>query len=268
MRRFYPQLIKARLVDRAMVGGYTGMRYQISFFPGEVRLNERLYDPDLRQQQLDLDGFRLVEPGLMSYIDALELQLELHAEVLTGQLWGALMLLEHHPVISMGAGAHSENVLVPEPVLKANGIEIVETDRGGDATYHGPGQLVGYPIVNLRAVGSDVHSFLRLIEGTVISTLADYGLEGTRNGPAGVWVGDKKVCSIGIAIRRGITYHGFALNVDPDLRHFSFINPCGLNAERVSSLRYMTDPAPDMADVRARIAEHFLRHLGIRTRQD
>lgn len=211
-----------------------------------------------------MSGFRLVEPeGLVRYKDALELQLELHSEVRAGNLWGALVLLEHFPVITMGASAHEENVLVAESVLKENGIEIVETDRGGDATYHGPGQIVGYPIVNLRAAGSDVHRFLRLIESTVISTLEDYGLSGSRNGPAGVWVGDKKVCSIGIAIRRGVTYHGFALNVDPDLCHFSFINPCGLNAERVSSLRYLVNPTPDMADVRSHIVKHFLCNFGM-----
>jgi lipoyl(octanoyl) transferase len=208
-------------------------------------------------------GFRLLELGMVSYTEALELQLELHAKVRAGELWGALILLEHYPVITVGASAKPENVLVSEDALRANGIELVQTDRGGDATYHGPGQLVGYPIINLRAIGSDVHRFLRLIEGVVISAIADFGVDAGRNGPAGVWVGDKKVCSIGIAIRGGVTYHGFALNVNPNMQHFSFINPCGLQSQQITSLESLLKPAPEMPTVRARIVEHFKQSLGL-----
>jgi lipoate-protein ligase B len=193
----------------------------------------------------------------------MELQLGLHADVKAGKITGALILVEHLPVITMGASAEPKNVLVPADVLESNRIDLVKTDRGGDATYHGPGQLVGYPVVNLRTMGSDVHNFLRLLESTVISTIADFGVTGGRNGPAGVWVGDKKICSIGIAVRGGVTYHGFALNVDPDLRHFAFINPCGLDSDRITSLRHLADPLPDMVTVRARVVEHFQRHFGL-----
>lgn len=209
------------------------------------------------------DAFRLIELGTVGYREALGLQLELHSQVRDGRLGGALILLEHDPVITTGVGTHAENLLAPETVLRANGIDLVESDRGGDATYHGPGQLVAYPIVNLRGRGNDVHEFLRLLENVVISTLSDLGLEGTRHGRAGVWVGGKKVCSIGIAVRRGITYHGLALNVSPNMRHFAFINPCGLESSMITSLEELVAPVPGIPAVRERLAEHFLLNLGI-----
>jgi lipoate-protein ligase B len=221
-------------------------------------LNEQL-----QVSHIDINNasFRLLNLGFVHYRDALDLQLKLHAEVRAGNLSGALVLLEHHPVISLGAGTHEQNLLASEKILSENGIELVRTDRGGDVTYHGPGQLVGYPIINLRTLGSDVHGFLRLIEKVVISIIADFGIEGTRNGPAGVWVGDKKVCSIGISVRVGVTYHGFALNVCPDLRHFQFINPCGLDSAQITSLAMLLDPAPDMSRVRERAIEHFKQEI-------
>jgi lipoate-protein ligase B len=205
--------------------------------------------------------FRLLDLGSMHYKDAFDLQRELHAEVRAGKYDGVIILLEHPPVISLGAGTHEQNLLVTEKILSENGIELVKTDRGGDVTYHGPGQLVGYPIINLRTLGSDVHRFLRLIEEVVISTIGDFGIAGTRNGPAGVWAGDKKICSIGISVRGGVTFNGFALNVCPNLRHFEFINPCGLNYAQMTSLAMLVDPAPDMSLVRERVIEHFKREI-------
>ncbi len=214
--------------------------------------------------QSDNAEFRLVLPGTLGYREALELQLELHSEVKQGKLGGALVVLEHPPVITKGVGTHAENLLVPESVLSANGVEIVETDRGGDATYHGPGQIVGYPIVNLRARGNDVHAFLCLLESIIISTLADYNLEGERHGLAGVWVGDKKICSIGIAVRGGVTYHGFSFNVSPNMAHFGFINPCGLDAQQITCLSRLIDPAPGIDEVRERVIKKFFEHFGIK----
>lgn len=220
-------------------------------------------DIDVRQPAEPAVSVRLLDLGLMHYADALDLQLKLHAEVREGKLDGALILLEHHPVITLGASAKPHNLLVNDSVLRDIGIELVKTDRGGDATYHGPGQLVGYPIINLRAIRKDVHSFLRLIECTIISAVADFGVDAGRNGPAGVWAGDKKICSIGIAVRGGVTYHGFALNVSPNLRHFTFINPCGLMSEQITSLSQLVSPPPDMQAVRERVAEHFQRNFGV-----
>jgi lipoate-protein ligase B len=230
----------------------------------EVFLSRRIHRLDTIYSCSGLDDFRLLDLGLVHYNDALRLQLELHDDVKIGRLSGALMLLEHHPVITIGAGAAGGNLLVSSEILAANGIELVTTDRGGDVTYHGPGQLVGYPIINLRRIGSDVHGFLRLLEDVVIAALAGFGITGSRNGPAGVWVGDKKVCSIGISVRGGVTYHGFALNICPDLSHFRFINPCGLQSSQISSLERLVDPAPDMDEVRARVAECFMQQVNLR----
>lgn len=205
-----------------------------------------------------LSEFILLDLGLVSYNEALEIQIGLHSDVRDGKLGGALILLEHNPVITVGSGAADfKNVLLTEDALRAHGIELARTDRGGDVTYHGPGQLVGYPIINLRTKGSDVHGFLRLVEDVIISTIADFGLVGHRNGPAGVWVGDKKVCSIGISVRGGVTYHGFALNVCPNLSHFELINPCGLRSEQITSLEHLVKPSPDISLVRKRVAEQF-----------
>lgn len=203
----------------------------------------------------------------VSYTKALNLQLELHARCAAGELPGVLLLLEHDPVITKGvkAGA-SSNVLASPEILRREGVELVETDRGGDVTYHGPGQLVGYPIFPLRAMGLDLHGYLHTLEESIIDALAEFGLKGGRNGPAGVWVGDKKVCSIGVAVRKWVTYHGFALNVAPNMSHFSLINPCGLQSAQISCLRDLLGTVPDMGDVRAACARGFQRNFHVEFR--
>ena len=220
-----------------------------------------MHTRDGRRSLIGLPDFCLVERGLMHFEEALKLQLALHSEVRSGRIKGALILLEHYPVITLGAGARPENLLATEDELRASDIELVRTDRGGDVTYHGPGQLVGYPIVDLRAIRSDVHRFLRLIESTIISAVADFGVAAGRKGPAGVWVGERKLCSIGIAVRGGVTYHGFALNVNPNLNHFGFINPCGLKSEQITSLDRLVAPPPDMSAVRDRVTKYFHRYI-------
>lgn len=200
--------------------------------------------------------------GNQGYHQTLEFQLDLHSRCKAGDIPNAVILVEHNPVITLGAKADPQNLLLPMDLLKKAGIEVVQTDRGGDVTYHGPGQIVGYPIVNLRNTGNDVHNYLRLIEEVVIKTLADYGLSGIRNGLAGVWVGERKVCSIGIAVRRWVTYHGFALNVNPTLEHFNFINPCGLKSEQISSMEKLLHQAVDISEVKTRILTHFTELFG------
>ncbi len=200
----------------------------------------------------------------ISYRDALARQLEYHGQCAGGKIDGALMLLEHDPVITMGVKSTSQsNVLVPKDALARAGVDLVETDRGGDVTYHGPGQLVGYPILRIRELGLDVHTYLRTLEQTVIDTLAEFGLPAGRNGPAGVWVGEKKVCSIGVAVKKWVTYHGFALNVDPDMSHFRLINPCGLMPSQLSSLKEILGEAPAMAEVKSAFARSFERNFGV-----
>ena len=197
------------------------------------------------------------------YTEALKLQHDLHARCAAREIPGALILLEHDPVVTTGVKTTLGNVLLTAAALRKRGVELVETDRGGDATYHGPGQLVGYPILRLGDIGADLHGYLRALEQSVIHALSEYGLKGRRNGPAGVWVGDKKICSIGIAVRKHVTYHGFALNVNPHMSHFAFINPCGLSAAQITSMFELLGTPPDMADVREVYARSFAGTFGL-----
>ncbi len=156
------------------------------------------------------------------------------------------------------------NILASQEMLKLTGIELVKTDRGGDVTYHGPGQLVGYPIVRLRELGGDLHGYLRLLEQSIIDTLAEFGLTAGRNGPAGVWVGNKKICSIGVAVRKWVAYHGFALNVNPNMSHFNFINPCGLLSGQITSLAEQLSSPPSMNEVKEVYARCFEKTFNLK----
>lgn len=213
----------------------------------------------------DASGYLVYSIQRLSYAKALSLQHELHAKCVSGEIPGVLMLLEHDPVITLGVKSSSSgNVLADADELEAHGVELVKTDRGGDVTYHGPGQLVGYPIVRLRELGGDLHGYLRTLEESIISALADFGLKGVRNGPAGVWVGEKKICSIGVAVRKWVTYHGFALNVDPIMPHFQLINPCGLASGQITSMAEQLGAAPDMGEVRRACADALSRAFNLK----
>ncbi len=200
----------------------------------------------------------------LSYTKALSLQLELHDKVVAAELPGALILLEHDPVITKGVKTGPANVLVSPQALESQGIELVDTDRGGDVTYHGPGQLVGYPILPIRKMGGDLHAYLRQIEQCIIDVLAGFGLDARRDEVAGVWISSHKVCSIGVAIRKWVAYHGFALNVDPNMDHFRLINPCGLASDQLTSLKELLGYAPPMDEVRAACAKAFEHNFGIK----
>ncbi|MGB9887973.1 MAG: lipoyl(octanoyl) transferase LipB [Moorellales bacterium] len=140
---------------------------------------------------------------------------------------------------------------------------MVETDRGGDVTYHGPGQVVGYPILDLNQHRKDLHWLLRGYEEVMLRVLAGYGVQGRRlPGLTGVWVGGEKIGAIGVAVRRWVTYHGFAFNVDPDLSHFALIIPCGLRGHGVTSLRRVPGQAPPLEEVKERFGEAFARVFG------
>jgi len=167
--------------------------------------------------------------GRVDYADALELQQRVVTERKQGLVPDQLLLLEHAHVITMGRNGRSQNVLANETVLGRAGISFHPTDRGGDVTYHGPGQLVGYPILDLREWKRDVGAYVRAIEQVLIDTLAVFGVEGGRiAGLTGVWVDNRKVAAIGVHISRWVTSHGFALNVTTDLSYFQYIVPCGL----------------------------------------
>jgi lipoyl(octanoyl) transferase len=198
--------------------------------------------------------------GLVPYADALALQREAHAARRAGTGPDTLLLLEHAPVVTIGPRTETGDLRIPEPVLRAHGVEVVETDRGGGITWHGPGQAVAYPILDLRAWGLGPRDYLRFLEGLVIGVLADLGVEaGTVEGRTGVWVANAKVCALGVRVAGGVSLHGLALNVAPDLAAFDAIVPCGIRDAGVTSLEGLLGRAPSMDDVFGRIEEAFLR---------
>jgi lipoyl(octanoyl) transferase len=189
----------------------------------------------------------------MEYADALELQQRIVGERKQGSVPDHLLLLQHAHVITMGRNGRPQNVLADETVLGRAGISFFPTNRGGDVTYHGPGQLVGYPIVDLREWKRDVGAYVRSVEQVLIDTLAVFGIEGGRiAGLTGVWVDGRKVAAIGVHISRWVTSHGFALNVSTDLSYFQYIVPCGLT-KPVTSMRELGVRATleEVADVLA-----------------
>jgi lipoyl(octanoyl) transferase len=206
--------------------------------------------------------------GLVPYADALELQRALVEERRAGQIPDTLLLLEHPHVITLGVKARGNlsNVVVPKETLSVRGVELFDTGRGGDVTYNGPGQLVGYPIVDLRPDRCDVHRYVRDIEEVLIRVAADYGFTATRvAGYSGAWVEAEKLAAIGVRISRWITSHGFALNVNTDLDFFNLIVPCGIADKGVTSLARLRGAPVSMDDVMTRTARRFAevfdRHL-------
>ncbi len=196
----------------------------------------------------EIIAIRLSDP--VGYLEMLERQRTRCREVADGKANPTLFLLEHRPVITLGRNAHAEHLLRPREALTAMGIEIIDADRGGDVTYHGPGQMVAYPILDLHAWRRSVDWYLRALEESVIRTLAVYGLRGERlAGYTGVWVEGAKVAAIGVGLRRWTTFHGIALNVNPDMTHFSLIVPCGISDKPVTSLQQILGEVPPMVAV-------------------
>jgi lipoyl(octanoyl) transferase len=198
------------------------------------------------------------EAGRVEYADAFEWQQRLVAQRKAGAISDQLLLLEHPHTITMGRNGHMENLLAGEEILTRAGIAFHPTDRGGDVTYHGPGQLVGYPILDLREWKRDVGAYVRAIEQTLIDTLADFGIQTGRIPKCtGVWVGEAKIAAIGVHISRWVTSHGFALNVSTDLRYFQYIVPCGLTKPVTSMAQLGCDASWE--EVAERLAAHFGR---------
>lgn len=205
--------------------------------------------------------------GVIGYAECLNFQRSLIERRLAGEIEDTLLLLEHTPVITMGTSGGEDALLVSEESLSRAGIELYRTDRGGNITYHGPGQLVGYPIFDLREHDKDVHLFLRNLERVVIGCLADFGIQGEAvQGLTGVWVGGDKICSIGVAARRWISYHGFAVNVSPNLQHWAMIHPCGLVGRHVAAIDRLAPTSPTMAEVKASIVSNCAKVFGMKPR--
>ncbi|MCO5296358.1 MAG: lipoyl(octanoyl) transferase LipB [Fimbriimonadaceae bacterium] len=180
---------------------------------------------------------RVANLGRMAYRPCAELQAHLLERVASEEVPDTLLFVEHAPVLTLGANFHEENLLLPPEAYRERGIAVERTDRGGDVTYHGPDQLVAYPIFNLAHFGKDLHRWLRELEEAVIVALASFGLEGERFPPhTGVWVAGKKVCAIGIKVRKWTSMHGIALNCSNSLEPFGLIVPCGIEGHGVTSL--------------------------------
>ena len=202
--------------------------------------------------------------GRLRWAEASALQEELVEKRKRHEITDQLLLVEHPHVVTMGRNGHMENLIAGEEILSRSGIDFHHTNRGGDVTYHGPGQVVGYPILDLNEWQRDVHAYVRAVEQVVIDTIAVFGLRGARvAGATGVWVDGAKVCAIGIHISRWVTSHGFALNVTTDLQYFQYIIPCGLT-EPVTSMKALGVSA-SMDEVKLAAREQFAKVFGYET---
>ncbi|KXS49886.1 MAG: lipoyl(octanoyl) transferase [Halanaerobium sp. 4-GBenrich] len=194
----------------------------------------------------------------IDYKKAYQLQLELRDKRLKNAINDTLLLVEHPPVLTIGTSGSRDNLVVSSDYLSQKGIEVIESNRGGDITYHGPGQIVGYPILNLKEHKQDLHWLLRSYEEVFIRFLKDYNIEAQRiSGLTGVWVGNEKITAIGVGVRRWITYHGFAFNINPNLEHFSYIIPCGIKDKGVTSLKKLLGYEIEKEEVAEKIIKYF-----------
>jgi lipoyl(octanoyl) transferase len=214
----------------------------------------------------------IVDLGLMGYAEAWELQKRVVAARKAGAIEDVLLLCEHPHVITQGRSGKRENLLASEHVLKQKGVEFHATDRGGDITYHGPGQIVGYPILNLGAIRRDVVWYVRMLEEAMIRATAHFGITAERvAGKTGIWVGDTggeaKLAAIGVHISRWVTSHGFAYNVSTDLRFFDLIVPCGIADRKATSLEKLLGRTITINEVAPRIASHLGEIFGLEIKE-
>ncbi len=218
---------------------------------------------------------KILDVGTMSYAEALELQhnyfskVSTMAEACDGELSGVLMLVEHPHVYTLGKSGDAHNLLISEEFLKSINAEYYKTDRGGDITYHGFGQLVGYPIVNLQSLGFSLREYIELLEQSIMDTIEELGIKSGRvKGATGVWIeGEsatkaRKIAAIGVRASRQTTMHGFALNVSTDLRYFSYINPCGMADKGVTSIEKEVQVG-DMAEVKKLFIKSFEKNFSV-----
>ncbi len=207
----------------------------------------------------------IIDLGRQDYARTRELQKRMVRARLEERIPDVLILLEHDPVFTMGRHGRWENLLLSREALLERGIPSIPTERGGDVTYHGPGQLVGYPIVRVAGEGRRVKALVEGFEDVLLGTVARFGLRGRRDpGSAGIWVGEEKIGSIGLAVQRGVSFHGFSLNVSVDLEPFDWIHTCGQKDLRLTSLEKLLGESVPLARVKRMVASLFLQGLGYR----
>jgi lipoyl(octanoyl) transferase len=200
--------------------------------------------------------------GRERYSATWQYQLVLHQRRRAGETGDTLILVEHEPVVTLGRHGESRHLLVSEQELATRGVDLHRVERGGDVTFHGPGQLVGYPIIDLRSRGLTVRELMRGLEEALMRTVAEYGLQAERKpGLTGVWVGAAKVAALGVAVKGGVSYHGFALNVHTDLSAFALIVPCGIRGKEVASIAALTGREVPLDEVRPLAVRHLVEVL-------
>ena len=205
----------------------------------------------------------VLELGLVEYQEAYKLQRTLHRQRIDGKISNVLLLLEHPPTITIGKTGTLDNVLIAGERLAEQGISLFFVDRGGDVTYHGPGQLVGYPIVDLGQRWKDLYRYVNDLEEVMLRTLRDFSIDGNRDEcHPGVWVKEEGIATIGLSVRRWVSMHGFALNVNIDLEHFSFINPCGFSDRKATSMSKILNSHVTMEEVTHSLVSHFCDIFG------
>ncbi len=246
--------VRASNSRRAPHEGFTALEIPIGTGGGEAQLpSERGTGSEGHPKPA-----HLIDLGLIRYEPAFALQRKLHAQRVAGEIPNTLLLLEHPPVITLGKAFHPEHLRFAREFYAQQGIELHPTDRGGDVTCHNPGQLVGYPIFDVSQHGRDLHKFLRDLEEVLIRALAEFGIEAHREaGYTGAWVGDAKIAAIGIKVTKWVSMHGFALNVNNDLRLFQTIVPCGIADRPVTSMGQVLGRAVPMEAVKQSIVRAF-----------
>ena len=206
----------------------------------------------------DIETIRL--DGFVPYGAMYDMQIERRDAVIRGDAPSTLFLLQHEPVYTMGRDSRAGHLLISREECQSRGIQLTHTSRGGDITWHGPGQMVAYPILDLKAWNFSIRAYLRALEESVIRLLADYDIKAGRiKGLTGVWVGEAKVAAIGVAVRRWVTWHGLSLNVEPDMQAYEWIIPCGLVGRPVTSMRELLGDAPSVEEVMDQFEDHFRR---------
>lgn len=199
-----------------------------------------------------------IDLGKTRYEKSLQLQKRLVSLRYQNKIPDCLLFTEHYPVITMGRGSSRKNLLASIDNLKERGIELFDVERGGDITFHGPGQTVVYPILDLNRTGRDIHKHLRNLENLIIMALEEIGLRAeTKKGLTGVWINDHKIAAIGVAVSHWVSYHGLALNISTDLDYFRLIVPCGINEYQVGSIESMTEKKYEMVAINNILAEKF-----------